>query len=103
MVFVTLLACNKEDAPDCFQHAGDYKTERRDITSFDLIELRDYIGLELHDTDVYFIEITAPENLIPDISTEISNLRYEIIIAAIGCARIKIKLQCAFTPLNFRK
>lgn len=78
MVFVALLACNKKDAPDCFQQAGDYKTERRDITSFDLIELRDYIGLELHDTDVYYIEITAPENLIPDISTEISNGKLEI-------------------------
>jgi hypothetical protein len=67
------ISCNKEDAPDCFQSAGEYTTVRRDITAFDLIELRDYIQLELHDTDVYFVEITAPENLISDISTDISS------------------------------
>jgi hypothetical protein len=42
------------------------------------LELRDYIQLELHDTDVYFIEVTAPENLIPDISTSFENGKLEI-------------------------
>jgi hypothetical protein len=78
IVLIALFACNKEEAPDCFQSAGDYATERREIEPFDLLELRDYIQLELHDTDVYFIEIIAPENLIPDISTNFENGKLEI-------------------------
>ncbi|MEY3398264.1 MAG: hypothetical protein RL220_858 [Bacteroidota bacterium] len=64
------ISCNRENAPDCFQTAGDITTVRRDIAPFTLIDYYDYIQLELVDTNQWFVEITAPTNLIPEIVTE---------------------------------
>ncbi len=72
------LSCNKQDSPDCFQTAGEYATVRRELEPFTLIELHDYVQLELFDTNVHFIEISAPENLITDIATELSGGKLEI-------------------------
>ncbi|MDZ4824307.1 MAG: head GIN domain-containing protein [Flavobacteriales bacterium] len=68
-----LSSCNKPNSPDCFQHAGDYTTEKRLLDEFSSIEIRDYIQIELCDSTESFTEITAPENLIPDIITEVEN------------------------------
>jgi Putative auto-transporter adhesin, head GIN domain len=73
-----LSSCNKENAPDCFQSAGSFKTVKRNLEAFDMIELRDYIQIELYDTTEYFVEITAPQNLIPEIETNIHNGKLKI-------------------------
>lgn len=75
IVFIVCLfnACNREQAPDCFQTAGKETTIRRDIADFNSIELRDYLQIELCDSTEKFIEITGPQNLLPDILTDVDN------------------------------
>jgi hypothetical protein len=70
--FSAMISCNKENAPDCFQSAGEYKTVERSLDGFSAIELNDYIQYELCDTTFYGVVITAPGNLIPDIETEVN-------------------------------
>jgi hypothetical protein len=67
-----LASCNKENAPDCFQSAGEYATLERSLDNFMFIELNDYIQYELLDTAFSGVIITAPKNLIPDIETEVN-------------------------------
>lgn len=71
VVMVSAAACNREDAPDCFQSAGEYQSEYRDLDMFNSIELNDYIQYELCDTTFYGVLITAPKNLISDIETNV--------------------------------
>lgn len=73
LLLAVLSSCNKEDAPDCFQKAGLVTTEVRVPGEFTRIELRDYIQVELYDSMVFFIEVTAPRNLIPDIITDVND------------------------------
>lgn len=93
-IFIVLMtaSCNKENAPDCFQMAGDFATVKRDIDDFNSIELRDYITIELYDSAETFIEITAPKNLIPEIETNVSN----------GTLKIENKNTCNFVR-SFKK
>lgn len=70
-IVLLLWSCNKESAPDCFKSAGEATTEKRELFPFTSIELNDYIQIELYDTTSYFVEITAPKNLIPEIETEV--------------------------------
>lgn len=74
----TMISCNKENAPDCFQTAGSYTTVKRELESFNSIELNDYMQIELYDTNAYFVEITAPRNLIPDIRTDVNASQLKI-------------------------
>jgi hypothetical protein len=67
--------CNREQSPDCFQVAGATKTMQRDLIAFTSIELNDYIQYELLDTAYYGVIITAPGNLITDVSTEVKDGR----------------------------
>jgi len=70
-VVATLASCNREDSPDCFQSAGQTSAEYRDLADFSSVELNDYIQFELLDTNYYGVVITAPNNLINDIETEV--------------------------------
>lgn len=72
-IWIGLSSCNREDAPDCLQSAGEARSEQRALDSFSQIELRDYIQYELKDSTWYGVEITAPGNLIPEIQTEVEN------------------------------
>jgi hypothetical protein len=79
IVAITLLlcvvSCNKENAPDCFQSAGEYTTIERGLDSFVTVELNDYIQYELCEATFFGVVITAPRNLIPDIETEVKDGR----------------------------
>lgn len=77
-ISLLVLGCNKENAPDCFQSAGEVTTVKRTIDSFEILELRDYVQIELYDTTEYFIEITAPRNLISDITTQVHENKLKI-------------------------
>ncbi len=69
-----LFGCDKEDAPDCFQKAGNEATVVRELDHrIRKIEITDMIELELVQSEENFIEITGPENLLPEIITEYSN------------------------------
>lgn len=78
MIACLFLSCNKESAPDCFQTAGEYTTVARSLDEFSSIELNDYLQIELYDTTSFFVEITAPKNLIPDIETSVNNGKLKI-------------------------
>ena len=78
MVLVAFTSCNREDAPDCFQRAGEAKTVQRDLDEFYSIELNDYIQYELLDTSYFGVIISAPGNLISDIETQVSDGRLTI-------------------------
>ncbi len=78
MIACSFLSCNKESAPDCFQTAGEYTTVARPLDEFSSIELNDYLQIELYDTTSYFVEITAPKNLIPDIETSVKSGQLKI-------------------------
>ncbi len=79
IVLLIFFSCNKENAPDCIQSAGEFTTVKRSMEEFDSIELRDYVQIELYDTTAYFVEITAPKNLIPDIETELKDHKLRIV------------------------
>jgi hypothetical protein len=70
---IVLTSCNREDAPDCFQAAGEYTTVQRNLEVFTSIELNDYIQYELIDTTYSGVIIQAPGNLIPDIETKVED------------------------------
>lgn len=72
LTLVFLASCNRENAPDCFQRAGEMKTIQRDLDDFSSMELHDYIQYELYDTAYVGVLITAPGNLISDIETEVT-------------------------------
>lgn len=70
----TLSSCNKPDAPDCFQKAGNEATITRLLDSPpNRIHLEDNIDLEIFWSDQNYVEITGPENLIPEITTHTKN------------------------------
>lgn len=73
MLSMIVLGCNREQAPDCFQSAGELKTVQLDLSSFTSLELNDYIQYELFDTAYYGVMITAPGNLIPEINTTVED------------------------------
>ena len=78
MLCIALIGCNREQAPDCFQAAGDLKTVRRDLSEFTSIELNDYIHYELCDTSFFGVEVTAPANLIPEINTTVEGAKLTV-------------------------
>jgi hypothetical protein len=71
---LSILACNKQDAPDCFKSTGAI-VERGELrlvnASFNSIEVRQNIQLKLVQDTFNFVLISAGKNLIPKISTEI--------------------------------
>lgn len=73
MLGAVLMSCNKDTAPDCFKKAGIDATVSRMLTHFDTIELKDYIQIQLVQSEEYKVEITAPINVIPKIRTAVEN------------------------------
>lgn len=71
-------SCNRPDAPDCFQQAGDDATEERDFApgSFDTIEVSDHLHLELmpaNENEAPSCAVTGPANLLPEIVTAVED------------------------------
>lgn len=73
-----LVACNREQAPDCMQSAGEVRGVQRELDSFESIELRDYLQFELKDTTWYGVELFGPVNLLPEINAVVENGRLTI-------------------------
>jgi Putative auto-transporter adhesin, head GIN domain len=74
LAFVIVLligACNKPDAPDCLQLAGELGAEWRTTEAYDKIEIRDNIHVILVDSMDSKIKVEGPINLIPEITTRI--------------------------------
>ncbi|MFZ6051521.1 GIN domain-containing protein [Halocola ammonii] len=71
MILLTA-SCNKPDAPDCFTRAGDVAQETRTLENFTRIDLHDLIELTIvEDTSATFAIVTANENLLDKIVTDV--------------------------------
>ena len=67
--------CNSPNSPDCFKSRGSDATERREISSFDEIEVRDYLNVVVVPDDEYFVVVEGGENLLPKIRTDVEGGR----------------------------
>ena len=73
ILFIALLGCDSPESPDCFKSRGEDAVEVRVLTSFNAIEVLDYIEVEIEMDSERFIEIRGGENLLPKISTRVQN------------------------------
>lgn len=76
VVFFSLLSitsCDREQAPDCFQRAGEVTTVTRSLESFHSVRITDLFEIELIDSSWSGVILTGPKNLLPDIETRLSN------------------------------
>ncbi|WP_178985852.1 head GIN domain-containing protein [Winogradskyella helgolandensis] len=70
-----LLACNSEDANDCFQTSGSIVQLEVSVTSFDRILVHRDIELIIKDAPDYKVTIETGENLINDVEVEVIDNR----------------------------
>lgn len=68
-----IVACKPENRKDCFKSNGPIKTITRELGTFDVLVLNDYIEYEIIQSSQYKIEITAGENLMSNITSSINN------------------------------
>lgn len=73
IVAVLLFGCNSEDANNCFQTVGTTITEEISVNSFNKILVNERIKLIIKEGDSQKVEIETGENLLNDISAEVSN------------------------------
>ena len=74
LIFISfvLTTCKKDHLLDCFKSAGNITTENRSVNSFVNINLTDNIDLVIHPDTSNYIKVTAGDNLINGIITELS-------------------------------
>lgn len=79
LIFLVSLAliysCNSPDSPDCFKSRGSDEIVTRSLSTFDEIEVRDYLEIELVDSEVFKVEVSGGKNLLPKIKTRIESNR----------------------------
>lgn len=67
------VSCNREDAPDCFKTAGKDAVITRELSSFNRLEVRDLLFIELIQAPYYKAEISGPENMLPKITSDVTS------------------------------
>lgn len=74
LIFIALAftTCKKDHLLDCFKSAGNITTETRTATPFVNINLTDNVDLVIHPDTSYYIKVTAGDNLIDGIITELN-------------------------------
>ncbi|WP_400074797.1 head GIN domain-containing protein [Winogradskyella sp. R77965] len=73
ILVIFLFACNSEDANDCFQTSGKIIKQEIDVSSFERIFVNRDIELIIKDAPTYKVTIETGENLINDVTAEISD------------------------------
>jgi hypothetical protein len=71
VILTTLTTCQKDHMLDCFKSAGDEMTETRQAVEITSIQLDDNVDLIIHPNSAPYIKVTAGENLIDGIITEL--------------------------------
>lgn len=71
IMILLLLACNSEDANDCFQKAGNLIQETIEVSSFDKILVHRDIELIIKEAPEYAVVVETGENLIADVNVEV--------------------------------
>jgi hypothetical protein len=69
---LTFAGCKKDHMLDCFKNAGETKTEERSATPFVNIDLNDNVDLVINPNSPFYIKVTAGENLVDGIITELN-------------------------------
>lgn len=68
-------SCNTENAPDCFQNAGDLTRIEVDVASFDKITVFERLNLVLKQGEEQKVEIESGEFLLDEISVQVEGDR----------------------------
>lgn len=76
--FVFFISCSKENRWDCFKSTGEISDETRTLQQFDILQVEDGINVYLSIDTFFEVRIEAGKNLIPLISTEVSNSKLVI-------------------------
>lgn len=69
LIVLSIVACNSDEAWDCFKTTGEEITDVRILDFFDQIEIRDEITLELVQDTAQYVEVIGGKNILPKIST----------------------------------
>ncbi|MEL6811239.1 MAG: head GIN domain-containing protein [Bacteroidota bacterium] len=77
IVYITALllcvACNTENAPDCFQTEGSIVITRFDVPFFSRIRIEDDVSLVIRQGDIQEVFVETGENLLNDVSVTVEN------------------------------
>ena len=74
-LFLLIMSCNKEDAPDCFKTSGKIVQEEVQLGTFDEIIVYDRINLFIAQGSEQKVLIESGKNLISDVSAEVQEGR----------------------------
>ncbi len=77
-LFVLFISCNSENAPDCFQNAGDLVRVEVELPNFTTITVFEKLNLVLRQGEEQRVEIESGELLINEISAEVENGRLAV-------------------------
>jgi len=75
LVALTLLACNGDNAPDCFQNSGDIIRQEVDLPDFNRITVFENLNLVITQGDTQRVEIESGEFLINEVFAEVEGER----------------------------
>jgi len=70
-LFLLLVSCNSENAPDCFQTIGDVVTEEFVVDDFSKIRIETDVALQIKQGTTQQVLVKTGKNLLPDISVTI--------------------------------
>ncbi len=73
-----ITACYKEDAPDCFQAAGDMVSHEIPVSQFEELIVYGRIKLFIEQGEEHKVIIESGENLISEVSAEVENGRLSL-------------------------
>ncbi len=74
-LFIILVGCNNESAPDCLQNSGDLVREEVLVADFDKITVFENVSLVLKQGDEQKVEVETGEFLYDEVSTEVKEGR----------------------------
>ena len=78
LILFTITACDKEDAPDCFQAAGKMISKEVELASFEEVIVYGRIKLYIEHGEEQKVVIRSGENLISEVTAEVENGRLSL-------------------------
>lgn len=72
LLFIFILSCAKDAAPDCLQASGEMVVREYTLDAFDRIIVHENIELTIKTGSEYLLKVTAGEHLISDVKYNIS-------------------------------
>ena len=74
LALVSTVSCDKPNAPDCFQKAGEIISIERSFDSpITALELHDFVHVTLVPSDENKVIVRGPENLLPEVITDLTD------------------------------